>query len=229
MSGRDQSRVRPEEVSALILAAGKGQRMGDRPKAFLTAGAVTLIERVVALVRPYAREIVVGLPREAIDEGHRLLGGPQVTVVAGGTTRQETVANLLARAARPLILIHEVARPFAPPALFARVLSAGKEYGAATLFLPASRRDSVALKAGDSLGAPLAREKVIKLQTPNVFRRDILVEAGRLANEQGWVETSTANLVVRAGNRVHLVRGTPDNIKLTDPEDWEAAVARLSK
>ncbi len=230
MSDGDESGVRPEEVSALILAAGKGKRMwGGGSKAFVKAGAATLIERVVALVRPYASEIIVGLPREDIDKGCRLLGGPQVTVAAGGPTRQETVANLLARAARSLVLIHEVARPFAPPALFAKVLSAGKEHGAATLYLPASRRDSVALKAGDSLGAPLARGQVITLQTPQVYRRDILVDAQRLGNERGWIEASTAGLVVRTGHRVHLVRGTPDNIKLTYPEDWEAAVARLSK
>lgn len=229
MSNGHESGVRPEEVSALILAAGEGQRMGGLPKAFLRAGDNTLIERVVALVRPYAHEIVVGLPREAIDEGRRRLGDPQLTVIAGGATRQETVGNLLQRAAQSLVLIHDVVRPFAPAALFAEVLSAGKEHGAATLYLPASCRDAVALKAGNSLGAPLARDDVITLQSPQVYRRDILVDAARLGEERGWNEATTQGLVVRAGNRVHLVRGTPDNIKLTYSEDWEAAVARLSK
>ena len=220
-----QGGVRPGEVSALILAAGKGERLGDRAKAFVMAGAVTLVERVVAMVKPHASEILVGLQPEHVDKGRRLLDSPQVTVVAGGATRQETVTRLLARATLPLALIHDVARPCVTSGLFAKVLLASKEHGAATLYLPASRRDSLALRDGDSLGASLSRERVIRLQTPQAFRREILLDADRLGNEQGWKEASTTSLVVRAGYRVHLVRGTPENVKLTYPEDWDAVVA----
>ena len=109
--------------------------------------------------------------------------------------------------------------------LFAKVLSASKEHGAATLYLPASRRDTLALRDGDSLGASLSRERVIRLQTPQAYRREILLDADRLGNERGWKEASTTSLVVRAGYRVHLVRGTPENVKLTYAEDWDAVVA----
>ena len=222
-----QGGVRPEEVSALILAAGKGERLGNRAKAFVMVGAVTLVERVVAMVKPHASEILVGLLPDHVDKGRRLLGSSQVTVVAGGVTRQETVTRLLARATLPLVLIHDVARPCVTSGLFAKVLSASKEHGAATLYLPVRRRDQLALRDGDSLGASLSSEGVIRLQTPNAYRREILLDADRQGNEQGWIEASTTSLVVRAGYRVHLVRGTPENVKLTYPEDWDAVETQI--
>lgn len=218
----------PSEVSALILAAGMGERMGGQPKAFIEVGAATLLERVVALVRPFAEEVIVGLPGDDLERGRDLLAGDDAIVAAGGASRQETVSKLLARATRRFALIHEVARPFARPALFTAVLAAAREHGAATLFLPANRRDSLALREDDWFGAPLVRDDVIALQNPQAYGRDMLLEAERIAGENGLAETSTANLVAGAGFRVRLVPGDPDNIKLTYPEDWEAALARLT-
>lgn len=229
MSDGENLAPKPDEVSALILAAGEGRRMGDRPKAFLEADGVTLLERVVATVKPFSTEIIVGLRSEDIDRGRRLLAGPDIAVTTGGATRHETVINLLQGATRPLALIHEVARPFAPPELFAAILAAGKNYGAATLYLPESPRDSLAIRDGDAFEAPLPRDRVIRTQTPQAFRREILLDAGRQAREKAWVEpSSTEALVAQAGYRVHLVLGMPDNIKLTYPEDWQVAWARLS-
>ena len=219
----------PSEVSALILAAGMGERMGGQPKAFIEVGAATLLERVVALVRPFASELIVGLPGDDFERGRDLLASRDIVVAAGGATRQETVSNLLALATRRLILIHEVARPFARPELFAAVLAAAQRHGAATPALPASRRDSLALGDGDWFGAPLARDDVIALQNPQAYDRDMLLGAERAAGENGLAETSTANLVARAGFRVRLVPGDPDNIKLTYPEDWDAALARFAE
>ena len=218
----------PGEVSALILAAGMGERMGGQPKAFIRVGAATLLERVVALVRPFADEVIAGLPAADIARGRALLAGHDATVATGGASRQETVSRLLARATRRYVLIHEVARPFARPELFTAVLAAARVHGTATLFVPASRRNALVLRKDDWFGAPLARDDVIALQNPQAYGRDMLLEAERAAGEEGWAETSTANLVARAGYRVRLVPGDPDNLKLTYPEDWDAALARLA-
>ena len=80
MSDGENLAPKPDEVSALILAAGGGRRMGDRPKAFLEADGVTLLERVVATVKPFSTEIIVGLRNEDIDRGRRLLAGPDIAV-----------------------------------------------------------------------------------------------------------------------------------------------------
>lgn len=218
----------PDEVSALILAAGMGERMGGQPKAFVEVGAATLLERVVARVRPFAEEVIAGLPAADVARGQTLLAHHDAIVAAGGASRQETVSRLLALATRRFVLIHEVARPFARPELFTAVLAAARKHGAAALFLPASRRDSLALREDDWFGVSLARDDVIALQNPQAYGRDLLLEAERTAGEAGWAEPSTANLVARAGFRVRLVPGDPDNIKLTYPEDWDAALARFA-
>ena len=56
-----------DDVSALILAAGSGARMADRPKAFLAAGGKTLVERAVVQVRPFATEVIVGVREKDLD------------------------------------------------------------------------------------------------------------------------------------------------------------------
>ena len=82
--------------------------------------------------------------------------------------------------------------------------------------------DSLAFKDDDdALGAPLARDRVVRLQTPQAYRREILLESDRQAMDQGWNETSTTGLLVRAGYHVHLVPGDHENVKLTFMEDWE--------
>jgi len=223
MSAAAGGGIAPQEVSALILGAGRGRRIGGRPKAFVEAGGETLLERAVALARPHAAEIIVGLPPEEVESGRRLLDAADVVVAAGGASRQDTVALLLARAGRPLVLLHEVARPLASPALFRAVLAAAARFGAAAPCLPASRRDAVALRAGAFLGTSLPRDGVILTQTPQAFRRALLAEVLRQAEAQGWTEASTAALFARAGRRVRLVAGEPDNLKITFAEDLAAA------
>ncbi|MGB8273663.1 MAG: 2-C-methyl-D-erythritol 4-phosphate cytidylyltransferase [Alphaproteobacteria bacterium] len=211
------------DVSALVLAAGTGTRLGNRSKAFLAVGGVTLVERVVARMRPYCAEILVGLPPDEVETGRALFEGAGVTAVAGGATRQETVEILLARAGLPLVLVHDVARPLARPDLFERVLAAGALHGAAVAALPAGTRDSLGLAENGELVSALAREAVVFTQTPQAFRREILLEACRKAREQGCEDPSLAGLMVRTGRRVRLVEGDPENVKITFAEDWEQA------
>ena len=110
---------RAEDVTALILAAGEGDRLG-KPKAFLSVGGMTLLEYAVALVAPFAAEVIVGVRRADMAQAGVLLGDSAVPV-AGGATRQQTLLNGLAAATRPFILLHEVARPLATPELEARL------------------------------------------------------------------------------------------------------------
>src|SRR5688572_21099768 len=97
------------DVSALVLGAGMGVRMGMGPKAFLTYSGTTLLERAAAAVAPYASEIIVGVRDEDAAKTRELFAGQNVKVAVGGATRQETVSRLLRHATRPLVLLHEVA------------------------------------------------------------------------------------------------------------------------
>jgi len=213
------SAVPRDDVSALILGAGMGLRMGLGPKAFITYSGITLLEHAAAAVTPFASEIVLGVRAEDLEKAQALFAGQGHKIVAGGATRQETVSRVLRHATRPIVLLHEVARPFVPPNCFQQVLAAAAEAGAASLFLHLERRDSIALLDDDALSEILPRNRVVMLQTPHAYRRDVLLAADDQAIAAGWIEDGTAAMVKRAGYPVRLVEGSAENVKLTYATD----------
>jgi 2-C-methyl-D-erythritol 4-phosphate cytidylyltransferase len=212
------SRVKPERVSALILAAGSGDRIGRRPKAFLRLEGQTLLERAVALVSPLVTETIVGVRSEDLARARRLVP-KTVHVVAGGATRQETLSRLLQCCTKPIVLLHEVARPFATAELLARLLVEIQRHGAVVPYTEVSTRDSLGLMEKQGLKMILPRRSVVALQTPHAYRREILLRSDRQAARRGWNEEGTAAIVKRAGYEVRLVPGSPDNLKVTYVDD----------
>ncbi len=206
--------MKRERVSVLILAAGSGDRLGSRPKAFLKLDGQTLLERAVAIVSPFAAEIIVGVRSEDLPRARRLMP-KTVHVVAGGATRQETLSKLLRCCTKPFVLLHEVARPFVTADLFGRLLAEVQRHGAVILYAEVSERDSLGLLEKQGLKTILPRRSVVALQTPHAYRRKILLHSDRLAAQQGWNEEGTAAIVKRAGHKVRLVPGSPDNLKIT--------------
>lgn len=210
-----------EELSALVLGAGRGKRFGI-PKAFAVLGGLTLLEKAVDAVSAIADEIIVGLHPDDLDRGRALLVGRDVILAAGGETRQETVGNLLEIATKPFLLVHESARPYVSAALFSQILAAARVHGAAASFLPASLRDSVALAKDGMMVEPLKRADVVRAVSPTAVRREILQATYRAADANDWVEESTHALVCRAGFPVRLIEGDPENKKITFPLDISA-------
>src|SRR4051812_13611753 len=125
-------------VTAIIAAGGSGRRLGGEPKQFLAIGGQTMLERSVGvfLAHPAVDELVVALPQELVDNPPSYLrpaepfaargSGKPVRIVAGGTRRQDSVANAFAAAtaATDLIVIHDAARPFATADLISRTIAA---------------------------------------------------------------------------------------------------------
>ena len=212
--------VSPRDVSALILAAGDGVRFGQ-PKAFLSAGGKTILEHAVAAVGPFAGEIIVGVRAADVAQASALVGD-SATVVPGGETRQQTIGILSGQATRPLVLLHEVARPLVPPDQFSRVLAAAAAYGAACPCVAVSRRDSLAVAQDDFIGEELSRDTVVRTQIPQAFRRKLLCDTLDKARRHDWQASSVVSLCRRAGHRVRVVDGDHANLKITFPEDWDA-------
>jgi 2-C-methyl-D-erythritol 4-phosphate cytidylyltransferase len=208
------STVKPERVCVLILAAGSGDRLGSRPKAFLRLDGQTLLERAVAIVSPFATEIIVGVRSEDLARARRLVS-KTVHVVAGGATRQETLSRLLQCCTKPIVLLHEVARPFVTPELFERLLREVRRHGAVALYTEVPVRDSLGFLEKQGLKMILPRRSVVALQIPHAYRREILLRADRLAAQNDWNEEGTAAIVKRAGHKIRLVPGSPDNLKVT--------------
>ena len=229
MDAREHRAGPREEVSGLILAAGGGHRLGDGPKAFLRLGDKVLLEHVIELIAPVAGELIVGVPGDHLERAQAYGGRPSLRFVAGGKTRQDTLGILARLASRPLLLLHDVARPFTLRDLFEAALDLGRDHGAAVSVRAPRPRDGVSLRDGNYYGEALPRERVILTQTPQVYRREILLETFRQAEQQGWQEVSTATLVTRAGFRVHLLESPTENLKITYPEDLERAQGQYAR
>jgi len=140
-------------------------------------------------------------------------------VVPGGRERQDSVRRgLEALPPAPLVVIHDGVRPFVTPERIAAVVEAAAQHGAAVLAVPA--KDTV--KLGDPAGLvaeTLPRDRLWLVQTPQAFRREIILAAHERARAEGFTGTDDASLVERLGGRVALVPGDYANIKITTPED----------
>src|SRR5690606_3278205 len=110
-----------------------------------------------------------------------------------------------------LVAVHDGVRPLLDPALLERVLSAAWRHGAATVAVPL--KDTVKLVDGGWVESTPPRARLRAVQTPQAFRRELLVEAHQRATAEGAEATDDASLVERAGHRVAVIDGSYSNIK----------------
>jgi 2-C-methyl-D-erythritol 4-phosphate cytidylyltransferase/2-C-methyl-D-erythritol 2,4-cyclodiphosphate synthase len=218
-------------VTAIIAAAGEGKRLGAGvPKQLLDVGGRTILERSVSAFVGHDRvdDVIVVVPpaMAAAPAGLMKATPPAVRIVAGGATRQDSVANAFdsVSAESDVVLVHDAARPFVSAALISRAIDAAARHGAAIVALPV--RDTVK-RVENSGGAhvvtgTIPRDTIYLAQTPQAFRRDVLREAVALGRS-GVEATDEAMLAERAGHAVHVVEGDPANVKITTADDLELA------
>lgn len=152
-----------------------------------------------------------------------------VQIVEGGAERADSVQNALARVNADVdyVAVHDAARPLLVKSWIDDVFQAAIEGGAA---IPAVRVSST-LKRGESkdnthtITETVPRENLWYAQTPQVFRRDLLLEA--YAKRGDFVPTDEASLIERLGHPVTLVEGSPMNLKITTQQDFKIAEALL--
>lgn len=149
-------------------------------------------------------------------------------LVDGGNTRQESMQNGLAACApdTDLVLVHDAARALLPIAATRACIDAAHSIGAALLAIPAP--DTLKRVADQRVVATLDRTGTWLAQTPQVIRRDLLARALAHAALTGFVGTDDVSLVEHLGEPVAVVRGTPTNVKITQPDDLPLAEAILA-
>ncbi len=210
----------------VVVAAGSGSRLGAPvPKAFVELAGHPLLEYAVrSALRARPSIVVVAAPATHVDEAVDLLEplsrehGIPVQVVPGGAERGDSVLAAVRwlPAACEVVLVHDAARALAPAALFAAVA------GAVTPDVPAVVPGLPVvdtIKSVDDAGlvtATLDRSRLRTVQTPQGFRREVLVEAHRV---HGSLATDDAGLVERLGLPVRVIDGHPAARKITTPED----------
>jgi 2-C-methyl-D-erythritol 4-phosphate cytidylyltransferase/2-C-methyl-D-erythritol 2,4-cyclodiphosphate synthase len=220
-----------ERVGAIVAAGGAGLRAGVA-KQWLVLGGESVLRRSARLLAEceLVDELVAVVP--AGEEGRaaaELAGLPRAPrVVAGGAQRADSVRNgLAALEGCGVVLIHDAARPFATADLVRRVAEAAARDGAALAAQPAT--DTVKRAAGEEpaprVAETLDRRSLWLAQTPQGFRRDLLLRAYAAAGPDASGATDESGLVERLGAPVTLVPGAPGNFKITGPEDVARARA----
>jgi 2-C-methyl-D-erythritol 4-phosphate cytidylyltransferase len=206
------------QVDAIVLAAGRGDRLGLGPKAWLSLGGRTLLERAAATMRLVTDWVVAGVPADQLDRA-RTLVGRDACVVAGGATHRETMLAALHAGTAPLVVIHDVAHPFVTPALAREVIDAARGGGAAVAAVVTT---STAYHESPGMAlARLAPGEVWVVRRPFAFRRADFARA----LEAGPHDEGLTVILGRAGVSTALVRAPSWNIKVTTPDDWALALA----
>lgn len=218
----------------LVAAAGSSTRMGQPKQHIVLQDKPVLLHTLLHLQQvPEIDELLlIARPEDAaffaaLAARHNVT--KLRTVVEGGTSRQQSVANGLAAlpAQTTLVGIHDGARPLVLQESVSAVIRAAAETGAATLAVPI--RDTV--KEADDNGCirrTHERSRLWRAQTPQVFDRKRLEQEMRRAIENGQDFTDECQLMEQAGIPVQLVPGNEDNLKLTTPEDIRLANALLT-
>ena len=214
------------DVCVIIPAAGSGTRLGEPvPKAFVDLCGRSIIERCVDNVpESLGASIVVVVPADMVGRTRSLL--PEVTVVAGGAHRSDSVrAGIAAAGAAEVILVHDAARPLTPAAVFTRVVDAVLAGHPAVVpgipVVDTLKQVTPADGGLERVSRTVDRDQLRAVQTPQGFSRDALLRAH--ADDSG-LATDDAGLAERCGIDVHIVPGDPLAMKITTP--WDLRIVR---
>lgn len=209
-------------TTALIVAAGKGERLGgEAPKQFrLLGGKPVLRWAVESLIRHSAVRtvrVVIGAGQQ--EQASEALRGFEVgDFILGGAERADSVQAGLASIDGEAVLVHDAARPFCPPDVIDRLLASLEFVEGAAPVLPVG--DTLS-KADETLGDPVDRSGLARLQTPQAFRLDALKSA--YERWTGPSPTDETTVVRAAGMTVAAVKGDPALDKITLPADFARA------
>jgi 2-C-methyl-D-erythritol 4-phosphate cytidylyltransferase/2-C-methyl-D-erythritol 2,4-cyclodiphosphate synthase len=222
-----------ESVGAVVTAGGVGTRFGSL-KQFASLDGRPVLARAVEVASRFAGAIAIPLPQGHEASARSALEGlPErddlkVVFAEGGATRALSVlAGLKALPEVEWVLVHDAARPFASPELFARVLTAAQRVGAAIPALACS--DTIKRTAGALVVETLDRSALCLVQTPQAFRRAALLEAYERLGEAASQRTDDAAVYEVLGKPVARVEGDAQNRKLTRPEDLTAPGATVGR
>jgi len=222
--------------TAIILAAGVGKRMqAGQNKQFILLHDKSVIEHTLQIFAESSLvEKIVLVVKKGEEETCRALLTPlmaeKTIITIGGKERQDSVNNGLKAISWQCdyIMVHDGARPLVSEEVILRTLNAAMEHGAAVCGVPV--KDTI--KQTDISGKVLAtipRATLWAVQTPQIFQADKLRAAYDYAYKNAYYGTDDASLVEYLGEKVQMVLGDYENIKLTTPEDVPLAEKILEK
>lgn len=221
------------KFAVIIPAAGQSSRFGDsrRKKPFVELKGRPVWVRAVEVFAnrdDVAQLLIVVSPEDMEffkEKFQANLAFMAVEIVPGGKQRADSVKNALARVRADIdfVAVHDAARPLIVKQWIDRIFAAAEQSGAAIPATPIS--STIKRVANGRIVETVPRENLWAAQTPQVFRRQLLLDA--YSRWDGSEATDEANLMERIGQPVTIVEGSPLNIKITTQEDFKMAEALL--
>ena len=213
--------------TAVIVAAGKGRRMGTEvSKQFLPlCGKEILAHSVEKFEKAEKiRDIVLVTGEDSLQDVREMAqeyGWKKiVAVVAGGKERQDSVWNGLQAVSddTDIVLIHDGVRPFVTEDILNHSIETAMEMGSCVAGVPA--KDTIKVCNGENIAvATPDRSTLWQIQTPQTFQKDLIMQAYQKAKAEGFVGTDDASLAEYSGCPVKVIMGSYRNIKITTKED----------
>ena len=206
-------------ITAILLAAGQGARLGRGPKAFLSFAGKTLLEHNLDLLtaNKKIRQIILVGPREDLPRTRKIVAQypkAHITVTAGGASRAASLAAGVKKLGHDeLVVIQNVANAFATAKELDKVIQAGIKYGAAAVGRPVT--STIKRVCGRNVRETLLRRKLWAMETPQVVRADLLRAGFKIAIKEAIEVTDDIQLAELAGATPQLVLASNANHKIT--------------
>lgn len=214
-------------TAVIIAAAGSGKRMGGGiPKQYGRLGGMSILARSVKAFADLKEINRIMIVTNEEYHGHcraELSGlglmSKVIDILPGGQERQDSIYNAVRRLPEDidLVLVHDGVRPFVTAEVIRRTIEGAKIHGAAVAAVPV--KDTIKVAEENRLVKTLDRKLLYAVQTPQGFSRELLISAYEEAYRRNCYGTDDAFLVEQAGDKVFLVKGDYNNIKITTMED----------
>lgn len=223
--------------TAVIMAAGKGKRMGTQvSKQFLPICGKEILAWTVDIFQhsPSIHEILIVASKEGLEDVRTLCtqyGWTKVTaVIEGGKERQNSVCNGLSALSEKtdVVLIHDGVRPFVTEQMITESIAAALTYHGAVVGVPA--KDTIKVCDAEHMAIQTPDRRTLwQIQTPQTFCKEHIAAAYQKAEEEGFLGTDDASVMEYAGDHVKVIMGSYRNIKITTKEDLYIAEAFLKE
>lgn len=219
--------------TTIIPAAGQGKRMGTKiNKLFLEINGETIIRQTVAVFQEIdsCEQIFIAAHPDEVElmEEHLKDFSKVAGIIPGGQERQHSINEVLkVLIDTEVVMVHDGARPFITQEKIGQLYQDALTKDAVILAVQA--KDTIKQVINGVVEHTYDRSTMWQVQTPQAFKRDIILKAYEQAEAQNYLGTDDASLVERAGCKVHISNGDYDNIKITTHEDLIIAHYILEK
>jgi 2-C-methyl-D-erythritol 4-phosphate cytidylyltransferase len=217
-------------IDAIIVAAGSGTRLGHSiPKAFVPISGKPMLSYSIDSFLSHEQicSVILVVPGSMYEEAIAIYTHTKIKVVTGGEQRWQSVENGVSVSTADYVMIHDAARPFVNHTVIDKIIEKLSDFECVITVTP--EVDTIRIRDGEKAGITIDRDSLIRVGTPQLFRRELLCKGLSEAARLFINPTDEAVLMQNMGITVGIAWGDPKNFKVTTPSDLEIAEALIEK